>query len=62
MKDSPTHGARVVGSLWKTFFDNFDQFGTVSRLRDNAMSFDATTVLRCFLRDKRGHENARSSY
>ena len=47
----------VVESLRKIFFDNFDQFRRVTRLRDNAMSFDATTVSRFFSRDKRCHEN-----
>ena len=51
----------VVESLRKIFFDNFDQFRSVTRLRDNAMSFDATTVSRFFSRDKRGHENDRDA-
>ena len=51
----------VVESLRKIFFDNFDQFRSVTRLRDNAVSFDATTVSRLFSRDKRGLENDRDA-
>jgi hypothetical protein len=28
----------MLNLTWKIFFDNFDQFGTVTRLRDNAMA------------------------
>jgi len=44
-------------TAWEVFLDYVDQFGTVGRLCDDAMSFDTTTISRFFRRDKRSYED-----
>ena len=55
--ECPTLGCCTTA--WKVFLDYIDQLGTAGRLRDNAMSFDATTISRFFRRDKCSYEDDR---
>jgi hypothetical protein len=55
--ECPTLGRSTTA--WKVFLDYVNQLGTVGRLRDSAMAFDATTISRFFRRDKCSYEDDR---